>query len=179
MPTRRRKRIDPGLFELPVERIRAGHFTDVYFNLARAPCRLLGAANRHPRVTWQVSAKSGGWLGGIDEAIAMLKLCTEDFSSLDVHALYEGDSIEEWDTVLLIEGDYTMFAHLETLIVGTLARRTRVCTNVRRRWSTSPAPSRSTFLVHVAITPSCSRVTATARSLPGRRRSPRTPSLPS
>ena len=39
--------------------------------------------------------------------------------------------MEQWDTVLLVEGDYTTFAHLETLVLGALARRTRVCTNVR------------------------------------------------
>jgi len=33
--------------------------------------------------------------------------------------------------VLVIEGDYASFAHLETLIIGTVARRTRVCTNLR------------------------------------------------
>jgi nicotinate phosphoribosyltransferase len=128
MPPRRRRRIDPALFELPVERIRAGEFTDVYFNRARAALR---EAQRPARVTWQVSAKRGGWVGGIDEAVALLRLCSDDFTALDVHALYEGDRAEPWDTVLLVEGEYTLFAHLETLILGTIARRTRVCTNVR------------------------------------------------
>jgi nicotinate phosphoribosyltransferase len=128
MPPRRRKRIDPALFELPTDRIRAGEFSDVYFTRAQAALR---ADGRIARVTWQVSAKRGGWLGGIDEAIALLRLCSEDFAALEVQALYEGDRVEPWDTVLLVEGDYTSFAHLETLIVGSLSRRTRVCTNMR------------------------------------------------
>ena len=128
MAPRRRRRIDPALFELPVERIRAGLYSDVYFNRSREALR---AAGRAARVTWQVSAKRAGWLGGIDESVALLKLCSDDFAALEVHALYEGDRVEPWDTVLLVEGDYANFAHLETLIVGTLARRTRVCTNVR------------------------------------------------
>ena len=33
-----------------------------------------------------------------------------------VHALYEGDLVEAWDTVMTIEGDYAAFAHLETLV---------------------------------------------------------------
>jgi nicotinate phosphoribosyltransferase len=33
---------------------------------------------------------------------------------------------------MTIEGDYTLFAHLETLYLGVLARRTLVSTNVRR-----------------------------------------------
>jgi nicotinate phosphoribosyltransferase len=128
MPPRRRKRIDPALFALPVEQIRAGAYSDVHFNVGRAALR---AAGRTARVTWQVSARSAGWLGGIDEAVAMLRLCSDDFVSLDVHALYEGDRVEAWDTVLVVEGDYASFAHLETLVVGTLARRTRLCTNLR------------------------------------------------
>jgi nicotinate phosphoribosyltransferase len=34
--------------------------------------------------------------------------------------------------VLTVEGDYTTFAHLETVYLGVLARRTRIATNVRR-----------------------------------------------
>jgi nicotinate phosphoribosyltransferase len=128
MPPRRKKRIDPALFELPVDRIRAGEFSDVYFTRAQAALR---ADGRVARVTWQVSVKSAGWLGGIDEAVALLRLCADDFAALEVHALYEGDRVEPWETVLLVEGDYASFAHLETLVLGTLARRTRVCTNVR------------------------------------------------
>ena len=71
MPPRRRKRIDPALFELPVDRIRAGFFSDVSLNRSRDALRAQGHLSR---VTWQVSAKRGGWLGGIDEAVARLKL---------------------------------------------------------------------------------------------------------
>jgi nicotinate phosphoribosyltransferase len=49
-----------------------------------------------------------------------------------VSALYDGDEIEPWETVLLIEGPYDAFAVLETLYLGVLARRTRVGTNTRR-----------------------------------------------
>jgi nicotinate phosphoribosyltransferase len=128
MAARRKKRIDPAQFELPVDRIRAGTFSDAYFNRAREALRAQGRA---ARVTWQLSAKTPGWLGGIDEAVAILKLCSDDSSALELHALFEGDRIEPWDTVLTVEGDYASFAHLETLILGTVARRTRVCTNLR------------------------------------------------
>lgn len=128
MPARRRKRIDPSLFALPVEQIRAGTYSDAYFNSARAALR---ADGRAARVLWQLSVKRGGWLGGIDESVALLKLCSDDYPALEVHALYEGDRVETWDTVMTVEGDYAQFAHLETLILGTVARRTRVCTNLR------------------------------------------------
>ena len=48
----------------------------------------------------QFSGKNEGWVSGIDEAIAILKLCADDWSALTVNALYEGDRLESWDTVL-------------------------------------------------------------------------------
>ena len=35
-----------------------------------------------------------------------------------VHALHEGDRIAPRETVMTIEGDYTLFAHLETVYLG-------------------------------------------------------------
>lgn len=128
MPPRRRKRLDPSLFELPVERIRDGFYTDVYFNRARDVLRQSG---HKPHVVMQVSAKQAGWISGIDEAIAILKLCSDGWSDLVVHALFEGDHVEPWDTVLTIEGRYDRFAHLESLYLGTLTRRTMICTSTR------------------------------------------------
>src|SRR5581483_10054171 len=87
---------------------------------------------RHPRVVMQVFQKRSAWLGGMDEAIAILKLCSDDWDALTVHALYDGDKVEPYESVMTIEGDYTTFAHLETLYLGVLARRTLITTNVVR-----------------------------------------------
>jgi nicotinate phosphoribosyltransferase len=125
----RRKRLPPEIFDLPVEKMREGYYTDVYFNQAR---ETLLADGRHPRVVMQVFQKKTAVLGGMDEAIAILKLCADDWDALTVHALYDGDEIAPWETVMTIEGDYTLFAHLETVYLGVLARRTLVSTNVRR-----------------------------------------------
>jgi nicotinate phosphoribosyltransferase len=125
----RRKRLPPEIFDLPVEKMREGYYTDVYFNQAR---ETLLADGRHPRVVMQVFQKKTAVLGGMDEAIAILKLCADDWDELTVHALYDGDEIAPWETVMTIEGDYTLFAHLETAYLGVLARRTLVSTNVRR-----------------------------------------------
>src|SRR5204863_2782794 len=62
--------------------------------------------------------------------LAILKLCADDWDALTVHPLYDGDPIEPYETALTIEGDYTSFAHLETVYLGTLARRTLITTNV-------------------------------------------------
>jgi nicotinate phosphoribosyltransferase len=121
------RRLDPEVFELPVEKIRSGYYTDAYFNHARD---VLLADGRRPRVVMQVFQKKRAFLGGMDEAIAVLKLCSHGWDELTVHALYDGDELTPYETVLLIEGDYTNFAHLETVYLGVLARRTLITTNV-------------------------------------------------
>ena len=128
MPPRRRKRLDPAVFNLPVDQIRAGFYSDVHFERVRA---LLRQEKKSSNVLVQVTGKATAHLGGIDEAIAILKLGSDDWSALTVNALYEGDWYDDWDTVLTIEGPYESFAHLETLYLGVLSRRTRVCTNAR------------------------------------------------
>jgi nicotinate phosphoribosyltransferase len=125
----RRPRLDPEIFNLPVEKMRAGYYSDKYFVRAR---EILLADGHRPRVTMQVFGKQHAFLGGIDEAIAILKLCSDDWGALEVHALHDGDEVEPWETVMLIEGPYDAFANLETLYLGVLARRTRVGTNTRR-----------------------------------------------
>ncbi len=124
-----RRRLPPEIFELPVEKMREGYYTDAYFNHARAT---LLEDGRRPRVVMQVFQKRDAFLGGIDEAIAILKLCSHDWDELTVHALCDGDELSPWETVMLIEGDYTLFAHLETCYLGALARRTLITSNVRR-----------------------------------------------
>src|SRR3954452_16276280 len=88
----------------------------------------------------QVFQKEHSILGGIDEAIAVLKLCSgrsagqgweDGWDELVVHALHEGDEIEPFETVMTIEGNYARFAHLETVYLGSLARRSLVMRNVR------------------------------------------------
>ena len=97
-------RLDPGVFDLPVEKMRAGWYTDAYFNHTRAA---LIEDGRHPIVVMQVFQKRDAYLGGMDEAIAILKLCADTFADLTVHALYDGDPIEPYEAVMTIEGDYT------------------------------------------------------------------------
>ena len=128
MTARRRKRLRPSVFQLPAERIKAGEFAEPSMAVTAG---VLRGTKKTPRVVMQITAKQGGWLAGIDEAIAILKLGVDDWSALTVSALYEGDLVEEWDTVLTIEGDYGTFAHLETVLLGVLCHRTRVCSNIR------------------------------------------------
>jgi nicotinate phosphoribosyltransferase len=137
MTTQVAPRLDPAIFRLPVERIREGYYSDAYFVYTR---ELLEAEDRHPRVTMQVFQKQHSVLGGVDEAIAVLKTCSgrrgadgewiPGWRELEVHALHEGNRIIPWETVMTIEGDYALFAHLETVYLGCMARRSLIMRNV-------------------------------------------------
>jgi nicotinate phosphoribosyltransferase len=131
-----RTRLDPAIFRLPVDRIRGGYYSDAYFVLTKT---LLESEGDHPHVTLQVFQKQQSVLGGIDEALAILRTCSGHgdggewvggWDQLVVHALHEGDRIAPRETVMTIEGDYSLFAHLETVYLGSLARRSLVMRNV-------------------------------------------------
>jgi nicotinate phosphoribosyltransferase len=130
-------RLPPETFRLPVDRLREGYYSDQYFNLTRD---LLEHEDRHPTVLMQVFQKQEAILGGIDEAIAVLREAAghhrdggweSGYDDLAVHALHEGDPIAPHETVMTVEGDYGLFAHLETVYLGCMARRTLVMRNVR------------------------------------------------
>src|SRR5579884_806905 len=137
MATQTESRLDPAIFRLPVERIRQCYYSDAYFVYTK---ETLEKEGHHPHVTMQVFQKKESVLGGIDEAIAILKLCSgreaddgtwiNGWNELEVHALREGDQIAPRETVMTIEGDYSLFAHLETVYLGSLARRSLIMRNV-------------------------------------------------
>lgn len=131
-------RLRPEIFNLPVEKMRDGYYSDTYFNRARL---ILERDGHHPAVRMQVFQRGDAVLCGIDEALAILRLCSgrrrpdgsweDGWDKLRVRALHDGDRIEPYETVLTIEGDYALFAHLETCYLGVLSRRTRIATNAR------------------------------------------------
>ena len=130
-PLRPEERLDPSVFQLPVERMREGYYSDKYFVRTR---EVVAASDRNPVVTMQVFQKARAFVAGTDEAVAILKLCLTDgysFSDLDVRSLRDGDQAEPWEPVMHVTGPYAAFAHLETLYLGVLARRTRIATNTR------------------------------------------------
>ena len=74
MSTTTRKRLEPEVFDLPIEKMRAGYYTDAYFNHTRAALLRDG---RHPNVLLQVFQKKQSLLGGMDEAIARVTAARE------------------------------------------------------------------------------------------------------
>jgi nicotinate phosphoribosyltransferase len=136
--TNRRTRLPSEVFDLPIAKIRDGYYSDAYFNYTK---RVLERDDHHPSVLLQVFQRKHAVLGGMDEAIAILRECAgreaqngewvDGWDDLDVRALHDGDEIAPWETVMTIEGDYGLFCHLETAFLGGLARRTLIATNVR------------------------------------------------
>src|SRR3954470_12081936 len=97
-PLRPAERVPPERFALPVERLRSGYYSDKYFVRTRD---VLQGAGHDPVVTMQVFQKQPAWLGGVDEAIAILKTCLTDgydWRDLEVLALRDGDRIEPRET---------------------------------------------------------------------------------
>ncbi len=130
MPPRRRKRLDSSAFNLPVDHLRQGASID---RSAARVRQILIAEGRSPVVTIQIAAERACILGGTDEAIALLKACVENWAegAVAVSALFDGERVEAAETVMTVSGPYERFAHLEPLLLGILARRTRVSTNAR------------------------------------------------
>ena len=64
-------RLDAHVFDLPVQELRRGYRSDIYFWREKVT---LEHHNLHPDVTMQVFQKKDAVLCGIDEAVAVLKL---------------------------------------------------------------------------------------------------------
>ena len=175
------KHLDAHIFDLPVQELRRGYRSDIYFWREKVT---LEKHHLHPEVTMQVFQKKNAVLCGIDEVVAVLKVATgrytdydkayklfdklidmksrarqhflgnhkaylkaieekmevsgqldelweNGFQQLKVEALNDGDHIAPWETVMHITGDAGLFAHLETVYLGILARRTKIASNVR------------------------------------------------
>jgi len=62
----RKRRLPPEIFDLPVEKMREGYYTDVYFNFARETLRADGKALR-ARDTYKLEDRSGNEVAKIQE----------------------------------------------------------------------------------------------------------------
>ncbi|WP_371371278.1 nicotinate phosphoribosyltransferase [Sporomusa aerivorans] len=124
-----KQRLSPELFNLPVEQIKSGFYSDSYFMRTR---EILIKDEHRPTVVIQVFQRQHAVVCGLDEAIAIIKKCAHNPDSLRLHALYDGDRIEPWETVMTIEGDLANFSHLETVYLGSLSRQTKIATNVHK-----------------------------------------------
>jgi len=142
VPQERDEALHAGMRRFPAElfqfdaRMRDGWLSDRYFVRTANTLRHDG---RDPVVTMQLFAKRRGVLVGVYEAVRLLQTqLAEGFGhrELRVRTLLEGDAInaggeDDWEPVMHVTGRYAGFAHLETPLLGVLARRSLVATNTR------------------------------------------------
>lgn len=124
-----KKRLAPEIFQIPVEEIKTGYYSDSYF---MRTSEILNKDNYHPRVLMQVFQRQQAIVCGIDESIAIIKSCAHNPENLIIHALHDGDEVKPWEPVMTIEGSLADFSHLETVYLGILSRQTKIATNVRK-----------------------------------------------
>jgi nicotinate phosphoribosyltransferase len=180
------ERLRPDVFRLPIEKIRAGYKSDIYFARTKL---ILERDKRHDRVTMQVFQKHpDAVIVGTDQTLALLHvgagayrdraraeslftryldaerrlyahwlalprggwdayapvarevfdiandlatLWQPAWQDLAVSSLYDGEIASAREPVMHIEGEFSAFAHLETLYLGALSEGTRVATSTR------------------------------------------------
>jgi nicotinate phosphoribosyltransferase len=103
-------------------------YSDTYFNRTQDT---LHATGHDPRVRMQFFQRQDhACLCGIEEAVQLMTTLSDShLSSLQFHSLSDGERIDAGETMMIAEGPYSILAPLETLLLGILARNTRVATN--------------------------------------------------
>lgn len=122
-----------------IDKIRKGYYSALYFN--RTKTILLNERN-FKNVTMQIFQKNNkSILCGVDEVLELLKIGTgywkkniwvSKFKELKIEYLHDGDHISAWQSVMHITGPYVFFAHMESIYLGILARRTLIASNSRK-----------------------------------------------
>lgn len=121
-----------------IGKIRKGFYSAVYFNRTK---EILLREKNFKKVTMQVFQKhQGSTLCGTGEVRELLNNATGYYdgrrwvdmsTSLAVNSLQDGESLRSRETVMHLIGPYAYFAHLESIYLGILARRTSVATKTR------------------------------------------------
>ena len=84
-----RARLPSDVFDLPVEKMRDGYYSDAYFVYTKVT---LEREHHHPHVLMQVFQRHRSVLGGMDEAIAVLRECSGSRAG-------DGSWIAGWDAL--------------------------------------------------------------------------------
>ena len=114
-----------------VLKLAAGRFTD-YAKAYKLFDRLIDLKSKARQ---KFIGNHKAYLQAIEEKMTVSsqldELWESGFEDLKVEALYDGARIAPWESVMHISGDASLFAHLETVYLGILARRTKIASNVR------------------------------------------------
>lgn len=122
-----------------IEKIRKGYYSALYFNRTKT---ILLEEKNFRIATMQIFQKNDkSILCGIPEVIELLnigagywqgKRWISKFRQLKIEHLNDGDIISPWEPVMHITGPYVYFAHLESIYLGILARRTLIASNANK-----------------------------------------------
>jgi nicotinate phosphoribosyltransferase len=112
------------------EEIKKGKTTDIYFSRAK---EVLEKKKIDRRVVAECTASSlppdykWGILGGIEEVAKLFEGC-----KVDVYAMPEGSIFYPGEPVVSIEGNYRIFAELETPLLGLICQSSGIATKSAR-----------------------------------------------
>src|SRR5665647_2041095 len=95
-----KQRLPVSTFNLPVDEIRKGYYSDCYFVRSK---NILGKDHYNPHVVMQVFQRQQAVLCGIDHAIAILKTCADHPEELKIRALFDGDRVEPLSLIHISE----------------------------------------------------------------------------
>ncbi len=183
MNLQNKMRLQPSVFKIPTDKLRAGYYTDRYFLRTQ---EVLRSGGQNIRVGYQFFPRKDAVICGLDEAIAILKTCAGQYrnipqaerlyrslrevqwklqqanflqkrsqiskwearraalreelnllwenrwTALNVFALHDGAPVRENEVVLALQGNPLFFVHLETPLLGAIARPTATATAVDR-----------------------------------------------
>ncbi|ATQ35767.1 nicotinate phosphoribosyltransferase [Mesoplasma entomophilum] len=112
------------------KRIKNGYYIADYFKKTRT---IIENQLSNSIVTMQFfQRKNDITLSGINEVLQLLEFACEDYKSLKIWSLSDGNIINANEPVLKIEGKYSNFGWLEGMIDGILARNSSVATNSKK-----------------------------------------------
>ena len=107
-------RLDPKVFKVPIDKIRAGYYSDKYFIRVS---EILQKERHNPRVLYQFFVRKPAVIVGIDEALAILQYCVGYYSDEEKEILkpwrYDEDDrpalklsgVVKWFKINLIENE--------------------------------------------------------------------------
>lgn len=119
-------RLNPNVFKVPIDKIRAGYYSDKYFLRVS---EILRKEQYNPRVLYQFFVRKPAIVVGLDEALAILKYCTGYYRDEDQsNALYRE----------LREVQYQLYAaspsNDEEKVIRLAANRTKIRRQLNELW---------------------------------------------
>lgn len=112
---------------MPPAEVLSGETADVYFNRT---IDILGQENLDPVAVMEVFPNRPGRLGGIEEALALLRAVLPE-GNREVRAVPDGTQVEAKEVVLRIKAPYRSYGLYETALCGMLAHPTGWATAAR------------------------------------------------